>query len=167
MSVVFYIVSRYTYTMSSRNSEVDHIALSDFRYEIRRFLNFSERAAHEAGIEPHQHQALLALSGLRKGQKATVGLLAERLQVRHHSAVELVNRLEKKRLIRRSRNRADRREVLLGLTDRGKGILQGLTIAHRAELRSAGPKLLRSLRAVIAHSIHERAPGRETEADET
>jgi DNA-binding MarR family transcriptional regulator len=153
--------------MSLGKSGVDHVALSDFRYEIRRFLNFSEQAAHEAGIGPHQHQALLALAGLRAGQKATVGLLAERLQVRHHSAVELVNRLEKKRLIRRSRNRADRREVLLGLTDRGERILRGLTIAHRAELRSAGPKLLRALRAVITHSKHDRAPERETETDET
>jgi DNA-binding MarR family transcriptional regulator len=129
---------------------IDYRSLADFRYEIRRFLNFSERAAREAGIEPHQHQALLAIKGLPIGQKATVGTLAERLQVQHHTAVELVNRLQAKKLIRRSRSGADRREVFLELTGRGERILRSLTLVHRSELRSAGPKLLRALGAVKA-----------------
>jgi DNA-binding MarR family transcriptional regulator len=128
----------------------DYRSLADFRYEIRRFLNFSEQAAREAGIEPHQHQALLAVKGLVPNQKATIGVLAERLQVQHHTAVELVNRLEKKEFIRRSRNGADRREVILSLTRRGERVLANLTLAHRAELRSAGPVLLRSLNGVLA-----------------
>jgi DNA-binding MarR family transcriptional regulator len=130
---------------------IDYRSLADFRYEIRRYLNFSEQAAREAGIEPHQHQALLAIKGLEPTQKVTVGVLAERLQVQHHSAVELVNRLEKKRLIRRSRNGTDRREVMLALTGRGERMLTALTLLHRAELRSAGPVLLRALNAVLAH----------------
>src|ERR1700731_4491393 len=97
----------------SRKRSIDYTALADFRYEIRRFLNFSETAARAAGIEPHQHQALLAIKGLPARQIATVGALAERLQIQHHSAVELTNRLESKGLIRRSRGQADRREVLL------------------------------------------------------
>ena len=136
---------------------IDYRSLAEFRYEIRRFLNFSEQAAREAGIEPHQHQALLAIKGLVPKQKATVGVLAERLQVQHHSAVELVNRLEKKRLIRRSRNAADRREVILALTGRGEEVLAALTLVHRAELRSAGPVLLRALNTVLAQELTSSA----------
>jgi DNA-binding MarR family transcriptional regulator len=143
---------------SRRKQRMDYAALSDFRYEIRRFLNFSDWAAREAGIEPHQHQALLAIKGLPIGQKATVGALAERLQVKHHTAVELVNRLQKKKLIRRSRNGADRREVMLALTSRGERVLAALTLVHRAELCSAGPVLLRALNAVLTqgHSSSSR-----------
>jgi DNA-binding MarR family transcriptional regulator len=124
-------------------------ALADFRYEIRRFLNFSERAARAAGVEPRQHQALLAIKGLPRGREATVGSLAERLQIRHHSAVELATRLERKKLIRRSRNNADRRQVLLHLTRRGERLLRNLSQSHRAELGSAGPKLLRALETAV------------------
>jgi len=133
-----------------RKRSIDYTALADFRYEIRRFLNFSENAARAAGIEPHQHQALLVIKGLPANQIATVGVLAERLQIQHHSAVELTDRLESKMLIRRSRNQADHREVLLGLTLRGEKLLQKLTVAHRAELQSMGPKLVAVLESAIA-----------------
>lgn len=133
----------------NRRRGIDYHALAAFRYEIRRFLNFSEQAARAARIEPHQHQALLAIKGLPAGRRATVGVLAERLQIQHHTTVELANRLERKGLIRRSRDRVDRREVLLGLTPRGERLLKNLTVAHRAELRSAGPKLLRALSAAV------------------
>ena len=136
----------------NRGKTIDYQALAAFRYEIRRFLNFSEKAAREARIEPHQHQALLAIKGLPVGRRATVGVLAERLQIEHHTTVELANRLERKGLIRRSRDGADRREVLLGLTRRGERLLKDLTVAHRAELRSAGPKLLRALNAAIGRA---------------
>jgi DNA-binding MarR family transcriptional regulator len=127
----------------------DYAALAAFRYEIRRFLNFSENAARQAGIEPHQHQALLAIKGLPSNQKATIGVLAERLQIQHHSAVELSDRLEASGLIRRVRNKVDRREVLLRLTPKGEKILGRLSSSHKKELRVAGRQLLKALVNVI------------------
>jgi len=141
-----------------KKAGIDYRALAKFRYEIRRFQNFSEQAARAAGIEPQQHQALLAIKGLPRGWKATVGVLAERLQIQHHSAVELSDRLEAKRLIRRSRSRADRREVILHLTRRGEKLLSELSLPHRAELRSAAKSLLRALEAALAQTA--RASGR-------
>jgi len=135
----------------------DYRVLAEFRYEIRRFMNFSECAARKAGIEPHQHQALLVLKGLPAFQIATVGVLAERLQIRHHSAVALADRLESKGLIRRSRGQADRREILLGLTLRGEKLLRELTLSHRTELRMVGPKLVESLESVVARQRRGRA----------
>jgi DNA-binding MarR family transcriptional regulator len=130
-------------------TSMDYCALADFRYEIRRFLNYSERAACKAGIEPQQHQALLAIKGLRQGLIPTVGVLAERLQIRHHSAVELMDRLENRRLIRRARRQADRREVVLTLTARGEKLLRTLTPPHKAELLKGGPKLIKALNAAM------------------
>ena len=138
---------------------MDFRALAEFRYEIRRFLNFSEQAARVAGVEPQQHQALLAIKGLPAGRRATVGVLSERLQIRPHSGVELSVRLENKRLIRRTRSLRDRREVLLSLTRRGEKLLRKLSLPHRAELRSAGPTLLRALGAAI-HMDGDRSSGR-------
>ncbi len=128
---------------------IDYQALADFRFEIRRFLNFSERLVHAAGIEPQQHQALLAIKGLPAHRVATIGVLAERLLIQHHSAVELVNRLEAKGLLRRARSAADRREVVLTLSRRGETLLKRLTHPHHAELQSARPRLLAALAAAI------------------
>jgi DNA-binding MarR family transcriptional regulator len=128
---------------------IDYQALADFRYEIRHFLNFSERLVRAAGIEPQQHQALLAIKGLPAHRVATIGVLAERLLIQHHSAVELVNRLEAKGLLRRTRGVADRREVVLTVSRRGEALLKQLTRPHHAELQSARPKLLVALAAAI------------------
>jgi DNA-binding MarR family transcriptional regulator len=127
-------------------------ALAEFRYEIRRFLNFSERAARAAGLEPQQHQALLAIKGMPEGRNGTIGFLAERLQTRHHSAVELANRLETRGLLRRLRSKIDRRQVRVELTPRGEKILQRLSAANQSELRTLAPKLLRALRAAITQA---------------
>ncbi|HVB35683.1 MAG TPA: helix-turn-helix domain-containing protein [Candidatus Acidoferrales bacterium] len=143
-------------------SKFDYQALAQFRYEIRRFINFSEQAARAAGVEPQQHQALLAIKGLPGAQKATVGVLAERLQVQHHSAVELVNRLEAHGLLRRARSRADRREVLLALTPRGAKLLKELSLPHLVELRAAGTALLQALQAIARAPSHPRAMRRKS-----
>jgi DNA-binding MarR family transcriptional regulator len=127
-------------------------ALADFRYAIRRYLNFSERNARKAGLEPQQYQALLAIRGLEDTQSATIGVLAERLQIQHHSAVELMDRLEKRGMIRRHRSRSDRRKVLVELTKRGEAKLMRISLSHRDELQVAGRKLLRALEGFISHN---------------
>ena len=132
---------------------IDYIALATFRYEIRRFLNFSEQAVRSEGMEPQQHQALLAIKGLEPTAKVTIGALAERLQIQHHSAVELSNRLQSRGFIRRARSASDRREVLLELTLRGEQILRRLSLAHREELRAAGPCLIAALEAAIRNGV--------------
>ncbi|HLJ40510.1 MAG TPA: helix-turn-helix domain-containing protein [Candidatus Acidoferrales bacterium] len=133
-------------------NKIDYQALAQFRYEIRRFINFSEQAARDAGMEPQQHQALLAIEGLPATHRATIGVLAERLQIQHHSAVGLVDRLEAERLLRRTSSRADRREVLLRVTRRGTRLLNELSLSHRAELRGAGRALLRALETAMTHA---------------
>jgi DNA-binding MarR family transcriptional regulator len=136
----------------------DYQALAEVRYQIRRFLHFSEGAARRAGLEPQQHQALLALKGLPPDRAATIGELAERLQLAHHSAVELVGRLEDRGLVQRTRSAADRRQVLVALTPQGDAVLRELSLQHRAELRSAGPALVRALNALLAADTGDAPP---------
>ncbi len=119
----------------------DYQLLAEFRYQLRCFLAFSERAAAEAGLTPQQHQALLAVRGFPGRERASVGELAERLQLRHHSAVGLVDRLERRGLLRRERSREDARRVQLAVTARGQRLLARLSAAHRDELRRLRPHL--------------------------
>ena len=128
---------------------VEYQALAEFRYQLRRFLHFSEQAARAVGLEPQQHQLLLALKGLPEGSLATVGELAERLQIQHHSTVELVNRMVDHNLIERTRDEGDQRKVLVSFTPYGEEILRKLSLLHRTELRSTGPALIRALDALI------------------
>lgn len=127
----------------------DFQSLAELRHQIRAFLHFSEQAARDAGLEPRQHQLMLALKGLPPGVRPRIGELAERLQIQHHSAVELTNRLAAGGFVKRSRGGQDRREVLLELTPRGERVLRNLSLHHRAELRNAGPALLRAVRKVV------------------
>ncbi|MFC7399117.1 MarR family winged helix-turn-helix transcriptional regulator [Chelatococcus sp. GCM10030263] len=125
---------------SSRGA-VDYAALAEFRYAIRRFLAFSERAAAEAGITSQQHQALLTIKGVAGEEGLAVGALAERLLVKQHTAVELVDRLERAGLVRRGADPADGRRVLVSLTKEGEQRLRALSSAHLDELKSIGPAL--------------------------
>ena len=127
----------------------DYRALADLRYRIRRFLRFSEQAARAAGLEPQQHQLLLAIKGLPENLQPTIGELANRLQIQHHSAVGLVDRLEERGLVRRRTGDVDRRQVIVELTPRGEAILRELSRFHLAELRTAGPALVQALSALI------------------
>lgn len=127
----------------------DYESLAELRYQIRRFLHFSEQAAREAGLEPRQHQLMLTLKGLPAGTRPKIGELAERLQIQHHSAVELVNRLAAGGYVRRHRGGDDRREVLLSLTAKGGKILRELSLHHKDELRMRGPALVAALKRAM------------------
>jgi DNA-binding MarR family transcriptional regulator len=121
-------------------------ALADFRYALRRFVSFSAEAAREAGVSPQQHQALLALKACPQDMEVTVGELAARLCIRHHSAVGLVNRLAARNFVRRVRSSTDRRHVHLELTSYGNSLIARLSATHRDELKRIGPELKRALR---------------------
>jgi DNA-binding MarR family transcriptional regulator len=125
----------------------DYRALDAFRARLRRFLAFSEAQAREVGLTPQQHQLLLAVRAAGS-PGPTIGALAERLLLRHHSTVELVNRLEERKLIRRVQSETDRRRAHVAVTARGEKLLGGLSLTHREELRRAAPDLVAALRAL-------------------
>jgi DNA-binding MarR family transcriptional regulator len=128
----------------------DYHTLADFRYQIRRFLHFSENAARHAGLEPQHHQLILAIKGAPGNVEPRIGYLADRLQIHHHSAVELVDRLARRGLIRRLRSEQDRREVHVRLTAKGERLLKELTLYHRDELRTAAPALASTLGKIMS-----------------
>ena len=127
-------------------SKSQYEMLAAFRYALRQFLHFSEDAAHAAGVTPQQHQALLAVKGFPGRDRVTVGELAERLQLRHHSAVELVDRLAGEKLVSRTPSARDRRQVFVQLTRRGERVLEGLSSAHTEQLRRTGKELILRLK---------------------
>jgi DNA-binding MarR family transcriptional regulator len=135
----------------SVKEQANYRALAELRYQIRCFLHFSEEMARKAGLEPHQHQFMLALKGLPSEVRPRIAELAERLQIRHHSAVELVDRLEQHGYIRRQSGE-DRREVLLSLTPKGEKVLQKLSLEHEYELRNRGPALI----AALEHTVPQK-----------
>jgi len=128
---------------------VDYETLADLRYHIRRFLRVREEAARAAGVEPQQYVVLLQVKGFERRRPATIGALTERLQVRHHATVQLVDRLSRRGLVRRRRAELDRRGVVVELTPRGEAVLRKLAINSLAELRSGGPALASTLTRVI------------------
>jgi DNA-binding MarR family transcriptional regulator len=127
----------------------DYQALAEFRYQIRRFLHFSEEVVKHAGLERGQYQLMLAIKGMPAEVRPTIGELADRMQIRHHSAVELVNRLEAGGFVHRTRAQKDRREVLLALTPKGEKVLGELALHHHDEIRSAAPELVAALRRIM------------------
>lgn len=126
-------------------TDADYRSLSEFRYLIRLFLEFSQNAAKARGLQPRHHQAMLAIKGFPTGGPVTVGDLAERLRIRHHSAVELVDRLEEAGLVVRQPDRDDHRRVFLGLTARADEHLAELSAAHLDELSRIQPMLSKVL----------------------
>lgn len=137
-------MSRSTHAIAKEHYEL----LASLRYHLRRFLQFSGEAAVAAGLTPQQHQALLAIKGFPGRDRVSVGELAERLQVKHHSAVGLVDRLVGRQLVRRTPSEADRRRVEISVTSKGEALLRRLSETHLAELREQGPELRRLLRLI-------------------
>ena len=128
---------------------MDYATLADLRYQIRRFLRVRETASRAAGLEPQQYLLLLQVKGLQGRSAVTIGVLAERLQVRHHSAVELIDRLVDRGLVARKRSNGDRRQVLIEIRPAGETVLRRLALLSVAELRQAGPKLVDVLTRLI------------------
>jgi DNA-binding MarR family transcriptional regulator len=130
-------------------SRVDYEELAELRYQIRRFLHFSESVALEEGLEPRQHQALLAIKAMPLGESCTIGALAKRLFLQHQSTVGLVDRLVLRKLVTRTHGQEDGRQVMVSLTPHGETVLKRLSLTHRQELKESAPALAQALRAII------------------
>ena len=141
---------------TGRGRRVDYATLATLRYQIRRFLRVRELAARSAGVEPQQYLGLLQLKGLESDGPTTVGMLAERLQVRHHSAVELVDRLARRGMVARRRDKRDRRGVVIRLTPRGEAVLRRLALQSLAELETEGPALAALLGRLVGARSRRR-----------
>ena len=126
--------------------------LADFRYELRRFLQFSEAAAAEAGLHPQQHQLLLQVAGATDDTAVTIAYAAERLGLRHNSTVELVDRSVGEGLLTRESDPDDRRRALLHLTRKGRQVLARLSGEHARELNELAPRLERALKHIRLHA---------------
>jgi DNA-binding MarR family transcriptional regulator len=130
-------------------ADVDYQTLAELRYLIRKFHRRREAAARRAGIQPQQHLLLLQLRGLPPGQPPTISTLAERLQIRHHSAVELVDRLVERGLVERRHEGPDRRVVTVVLRPAAETLLENLAQYSLAELQTEGPALVKALRELM------------------
>lgn len=133
----------------ARLSDKDYVALAEFRHQIRRFLAARAKAARRAGIDPQQYQVLLVLKAYEKNRPASIREIAEAMLLRHHSAVELVNRMAGHRFVRRRRNQEDRRVVTVEILPKGEAVLRSLAISNREELTGLGRDLLRALQAAL------------------
>jgi DNA-binding MarR family transcriptional regulator len=150
--------------MSRPTSTAEYQALAQFRFLIRRYLNNGEKAARSVGLEPQQYMGMLALRGLPPDEEPTIRSLADRLQIQHHSAVELVDRMEKRGLFRRERSKRDRRQVHVHVTPRGEKLLSRLVRHRIAELRVSAPELAHALQAVLGAASREPSSSRQRKA---
>ena len=122
--------------------------LAEFRYQLRRFLLFSECAAQEAGLQPQQHQLLLQVAGAPENKAVTIAYAAERLGLKHNSAVELVDRSEREGLLERMADVDDKRRAILRVTRKGRLVLGRLAGGHAKELNDLAPRLTKALKRI-------------------
>ena len=135
--------------MAGKITEVEYRGLAELRYRIRRFLQEGDATAVQAGLEPQQYLLLLAIRGLPEGKEATIRTVAERLALRHHSTVELIDRMEARGYVKRSRGKEDRRQVLVSLQPRGERLLEKVVKQRIIELRSNGRALVDAISALL------------------
>ncbi len=135
-------------------SHSDHLlaTLAEFRFELRKFLQFSENASIDAGLQSQQHQLLLQVAGAGEGTPVTIAYAASRLGLRHNSTVELVDRSEREGLIERTIDEDDKRRAILHVTRKGRQVLHKLSGDHARELNEMAPRLVRALRRVQLHA---------------
>src|ERR1700746_1405450 len=121
-------------------------ALAELRYLGRKFLRFSKDLLREkAGLNPEQYEALLATKAFA-GKSMTISQLSERLQVKHHSAINIVDRLVERKLVRRQPSERDRRERHLQLTTKGEALIEELAAVHFHELRNRSEEMIKGLK---------------------
>jgi DNA-binding MarR family transcriptional regulator len=144
-----YIVIRYNIPMTEKITSAEYRALAELRYRIRQFLREGDETAHAQGVEPQQYQMLLAIRGMNDGELATIGTLAERLAIKHHSAVELIDRLEKRGYVKRVGDKDDRRQVHVLLLGRGEKALASVVEERISELRASGSKLVAAIQSLL------------------
>src|SRR5271165_3970876 len=135
--------------MNEKITESEYRVLAELRYRIRRFLQEGDDTARQAQLEPQQYLLLLAIRGLPGGQEATISTLAERLSLRHHSTVELIDRMETHGYVKRIRGREDRRQVLVSLQPRGEKLLEKVVEQRIIELRANGRALVETISALL------------------
>lgn len=135
--------------MAKEISTAEYRALAELRYLIRKFVRDGDAVARAAGLEPQQYLLLLAIRGLPDNEEATIRALADRLTLKHHSAVELIDRLEARGYVRRSRSRDDRRRVLVALLPRGEKLLEQVARDRIGELRASGAALVKAISALL------------------
>lgn len=131
--------------------------LAEFRYELRRFLLFSESAALNAGLQPQQHQLLLQVAGAPENTAVTISYAAERLGLKHNSTVELVDRSEREGLLERAADSDDRRRAILHVTRKGKLVLGRLAGDHARELNELAPRLTKALKHISINATRSHS----------
>jgi len=134
-------------------TQAHYETLAEFRYALRKFQRFSEEAAHAAGVTPQQHQALLAIKGFPGRDRIMIGELAERLQIKHHSAVGLADRLMAEKFVHRTAGVEDHRRVHVRLTAKGEAVLEKLSANHQEQLRRMGPRINQLLESLHGASM--------------
>ena len=137
--------------MTGTISDTEYRALAELRYRIRHFLQEGDAAAQRSNLEPQQYLMLLAIRGLPQGAVATINTLAERMALKHHSAVELIDRLESHGLVRRSRSEGDKREVRVSLQAQGSKLLERVARERLGELQASGAALANAISALAQH----------------
>ncbi|HSY30447.1 MAG TPA: MarR family transcriptional regulator [Verrucomicrobiae bacterium] len=139
--------------MTGAISDTEYRALAELRYRIRHFIQEGDAAAQRSNLEPQQYLMLLAIRGLPQGAVATITTLAERMALKHHSAVELIDRLESHGLVRRSRGQGDKREVRVSLLPRGSKVLGRVARGRLSELKSSGAALANAITALVKRKL--------------